>query len=595
VKHRLVVAVAAAFLVMASVPAVGGPGALTLAATGCQWTDNLVLNCGFETALDHWTASEPANAGTTSEVPDSSGAVGGSYDGSDAFAGSTDPTSDVTLTQAFTPAAGVAYQASFWYMGGDATSAESWLEASITFGSRTVDLASLHGTGYINVWSEQSNTFVGTGEEATLTFRYHNPTYHWYIDSVAVVPFEATVPDAPVMNADVAVAQGAGQIGMNWTWPDNYGGLDLRGFNVYMGTASGAEDYTTALNGRTPLKDNVYTAGGLIGGQDYYFTVTAVNDLGESAASGETHATAIDVPGAPTGVEAVAGDGSVTLSWTDPDNGGDPTTWYQFYVGSAPDALAPGYSPSASGDGWATITGLENFQTYWFAVVASNSMGQGALSDPVSATPTRPLSVPSAPELSLGDVGNGSISVTWTAPTDDGGSAITGYNVYACTSPGTCDIRRTSSPVTDLSFTIDSLDRNADTYYITVTASNVVGESDPSNEVSAMPVLLPVAPTGVSATTAPAGRRGLSATVTWTDDTSAAVIDNHTVYVYTYRAGNKKSPAGTYRLLASYVTESATTGYLVNGLSSGKTYAFTVSAHNPAGWSRESVYSNPVP
>ena len=598
-KHRLAVALAAALLVMASVPAVGGPAALTLAATGCQSIDNLVQNCGFESGLDHWTASEPAYAATTTEVLDSWGSAVGPYEGLLAFAGSTDPTgtTDVaTLTQTFTPADGVAYRASFWYMGGDATFAESWLEASLTYGTRTVVLADNHGSGYTNTWNEEWNTFVGTGELATLTIRYHNQTDHWYLDGVAVVPSGATVPDAPTMNAGAAMAQGPGEIGMNWTQPINDGGLTIVGYNVYAGLASGAEDYATPLNGATPVTGWVYTATGLTGGQTYYFTVTAVNDLGESLPSGETQATAIDVPGAPTGLQAVAGDGSVTLSWTAPaDTGGDAISGYWCYQGNSVETLLMG-SYLAGDVASCTINGLTNGQTYWFAVSAANSRGEGALSDAVSATPTRPLSAPSAPALSLDHVGNGWISVTWTAPADDGGSAITGYNVYACTTPGSCTNRRNSAPLAaDASgYTIDSLAPNGDTYYVTVTALNRAGESGPSNEVSAMPVLPPAAPTGVSATTAPVGRRDLSATVTWTDDASAAAIDNHTVYVYAYRAGNKRNPAGTYRLLGSYVTSSSAS-YQVTGLSSGKTYAFTVSAHNAGGWSAESVYSDPVP
>ncbi len=599
-RSRLVVALAAAFLLLAGVPAAGGPAARTLAATGCQATDNLVQNCGFESGLDHWTASEPANAATTADVPDSWGGAVGPYEGSYAFAGSTDPTSTTdgaTLTQTFTPADGVAYRASFWYMGGDAGLAGSWLEASLTYGTQTVDLAYNHGSGYTNTWNEQWSTFVGTGETATLTIRYYNQTDRWYLDGVAVVPSGATVPDAPTMNAGAAVAEGAGAIGMNWTMPNNDGGLPITGYNVYAGLASGAEDYAAPLNGATPVADTVYTATGLTGGQTYYFTVTAVNGLGESLPSGETQAIAIDVPGAPTGLQAVAGDGSVTLSWTAPaDTGGATIGYYQVYLGASAGTL--GLQTWVDGNVvTATISNLTNGQAYWFAVSAINSMGEGALSDAVSATPTRPVSAPSAPALSLGSVDNGSISVTWAAPTDDGGSAITGYNVYACTTSGPCTNRRNSAPLpADASgYTIDNLAPNGDTYYVTVTALNSAGESGPSNEVSAMPVLLPAAPTGVSATTAPVGRRDLSATVTWTDDASAAGIDNHTVYVYAYRAGSKRNPAGTYRLVGSYVTSSSSPSYEVTGLSSGKTYAFTVSAHNPAGWSAESTYSDPVP
>ncbi len=232
------------------------------------------------------------------------------------------------------------------------------------------------------------------------------------------------------------------------------------------------------------------------------------------------------------GLQPVAGDGSVTLSWTPPvDTGGATIDYYHCYFGDSAESL--GQWGSVAGNVVSvTVSGLTNGHTYWFAVAASNSMGRGALSDAVPATPTRPVSAPSAPALSLGEVGNGWISVSWTAP-NDGGSAVTGYNVYACTTSGPCETRRTSAPLAAdaSSYTIDNLPPYGDTYYITVTANNSVGEGDPSNEVSAMPLLAPAAPTGVSAATAPVGRRGLSATVTWTDDATGREASTTTVDV----------------------------------------------------------------
>src|SRR5262249_61528832 len=46
------------------------------------------------------------------------------------------------------------------------------------------------------------------------------------------------------------------------------------------------------------------------------------------------------------------------------------------------------------------------------------------------------LSVPCAPTLNSATAGNGSVSLAWSAPTSDGGSAVTGYKVYRGTSSG---------------------------------------------------------------------------------------------------------------------------------------------------------------
>jgi hypothetical protein len=84
---------------------------------------------------------------------------------------------------------------------------------------------------------------------------------------------------------------------------------------------------------------------------------------------------AATVPGAPTGVTAVPGEGTVSLTWTAPSsNGGQAITGYVVtpYVGATPQPAQTFTSPATA----QTVTGLGE-DTYTFKVAAVNSVGTG--------------------------------------------------------------------------------------------------------------------------------------------------------------------------------------------------------------------------
>ncbi len=72
----------------------------------------------------------------------------------------------------------------------------------------------------------------------------------------------------------------------------------------------------------------------------------------------------------------------------------------------------------------------------------------------------------------------------WSAPAWDGGSAVTGYDVYRGTSSGGESLLAQVGNVT--SYT-DSTATNGTTYFYKVSAVNSVGEGAQSGELSALP------------------------------------------------------------------------------------------------------------
>jgi competence protein ComEC len=105
-------------------------------------------------------------------------------------------------------------------------------------------------------------------------------------------------------------------------------------------------------------------------------------------------------PGAPTQLQAVPGDGKVTLTWVAPANdGGSAIDIYQI------DVIGTDATASTTGTSF-VFTGLTNGHSYSFQVKAHNSVGFGAPST-ASATPAATAPPASNAIVSFIDVGQG--------------------------------------------------------------------------------------------------------------------------------------------------------------------------------------------
>jgi len=108
---------------------------------------------------------------------------------------------------------------------------------------------------------------------------------------------------------------------------------------------------------------------------------------------------AAEVPGVPVGFSVTAGDGYVELAWSEPaDDGGSDITGYRIYRGIMEDGL--GIVEDIT-DMHYTDTGLQNGQTYYYAVSALNAEGEGEKTEIVEATPES--STPLMEEITVGD------------------------------------------------------------------------------------------------------------------------------------------------------------------------------------------------
>ena len=182
--------------------------------------------------------------------------------------------------------------------------------------------------------------------------------------------------------------------------------------------------------------------------------------------------------GPPTNVTGISGNDSVDLSWTAPTLTGQTLTSYTATATPGGATCQPSPLTATS----CTITGLTNGTSYTFSVSATYSVaGGGSSSDSSAASSPVIPGVPGAPTSVTATAGDARASVSWTAPTNPGSSAITSYTVTA--SPGGVACTTPSGAVTTCSVTGLS---NGTSYTFSVFATNAFGSGPTSSASSAV-------------------------------------------------------------------------------------------------------------
>ena len=144
-----------------------------------------------------------------------------------------------------------------------------------------------------------------------------------------------------------------------------------------------------------------------------------------------------DLPGAPGDVTATAdGPNAIKVSWSAPTTGGTPTgyridrsedgnTWFTHVENTESTAVTY------------TDSDLEPVQTYYYRVFGINSAGTGPVAKDDFAS-TAAAKAPGVPQqLRAAVMGQNDVTVTWLAPTDDGGSPLDKYRIQIWSPGGT--------------------------------------------------------------------------------------------------------------------------------------------------------------
>jgi hypothetical protein len=256
--------------------------------------------------------------------------------------------------------------------------------------------------------------------------------------------------DAPGTVTAVAGAAGAaaGQapITVSWSPPaDDPNSTQVTSYTVYRSTDAGTRGTsigTVAVSGLADKTQPSFTDNTAVGGTAYYYTVTDTANGVESPGTTSGQVTAPKtLPSAPlnlavdstvSGQAVPTGGGSVTLSWTAPtDFGGDASVTYDVFRSVNGAAFTKLGNVSQTGYTDSDLVAAH----YAYKVEAVNSQGDGPASGTVVAdiatvvsAPVAAAGAPQDPTLAVD--GQGRTVLSWTAPTDTGGSTVNHYSVY---------------------------------------------------------------------------------------------------------------------------------------------------------------------
>lgn len=266
------------------------------------------------------------------------------------------------------------------------------------------------------------------------------------------------------------------------------------------------------------------------------------------------------VPGAPSIGTATAGDTQASVAFT-PGFTGGATVTYTATCTSSNGGATGGNTGAASP---ITVTGLTNGKTYTCAVTGGNSAGTGTASAASNAvTPKGAQSITFAPPgaqnfgttPTLTAMASSGLAVSFSSTTTTSVCTVTSGGVLSFLTTGTCTIN--ADQAGDGTYLVASQVSQSFTVHAVVPGAPTIGTASTDNARSSVSF------------TAPAFNGG-------------ATIDQYAATCTSSNGGTTGTNTGT------------SSPIVVTGLTNGKTYTCSVTAHNSAGTGAASAASNTV-
>ena len=472
--------------------------------------------------------------------------------------------------------------------GGNARATLSWTAPADNGGAPVTNYEIMYADLTAGKWSSYKpvTRSVSTDTTATVTGLTNDKPHIFVVRAVnakgagqwiTLANLVTPTSVAPGAISGLTAAPGDRQVTLTWTAPADNGGSPVTNYEILYaeqtaGVWSAYKPVTRAASAATNA-----TVTGLTNGKPHVFVVRAVNAKGVSP---WTQLASLTTPAAaPSVIRSLAasgGNGRVTLTWSAPvSDGGSPITNYSIMYADQTAGIWSAYKPvtrAASTTTTATVTGLTNDKPHIFVVRAENAAGVGAwvtLSPVVTPAGVAPVAISALKATG----GNTKVTLTWTAPADNGGSAITNYEImYADRTSGVWSAYKpVTRPASTATTAVVTGLTNGKEHIFVVRAVNAKGVSA---WVTLAPVVTPTTtpPELVTGLKATAGSKRVTLSWTAPADNGGSAITNYEIMYAEQTAG----------LWSAYkpVTRAASTATTatVTGLTAGKVHIFVVRA-----------------
>lgn len=450
-------------------------------------------------------------------------------------------------------------------------------------------------TNFVELAVVTTTTYTDTSVSGAQIYRYQVRARDGagnnsrYTNIVSITPSDRQGPYAPT-NV-VASSSSSSMVGLSWTAPSDPGGSGVQSYNIERCVGAGCTTDFVEIGTTIAVQTLDYTVSGATA---YGYRVRGrdgAGNYGEYSNIARTTTPARTPPTTPGNVTAVGRNVStIEVNWTasTATDGSDISLYVveRCTGANCDNFVAIGNKPPNSGEfpspNYSYLdSSLAAYTTYRYRVRARDGSGTYSDYSNIDDGTTPDLNPPGVPGTLSASASGASVSLTWGAATDTGGSGIASYRIERCSGTN-CSSFVEIAATTNTGYTDTSVASSTTYQYRVRARDGAANDGSPTNTASVMTVDFegPTIPGGLSASAS----TSTTVWLTWTASTDPGGSGVQAYYIErcTGSSCTNFSEIGT--------SPSASFGDFT--LDGSTTYRFRVRARDGVG--NYGTYTNPV-